>query len=132
MASSSPALKLDLHYTRCAEWHRLTARIDGSAVGHIEWAPAGDALMPGEITGLSVVPKYRRQGIATALYNTALAWPGVNPPCHSALRMREGDCRARSVGGYLPRLHGGRYLRATVALTVPRSSGTRTPGLAGG
>jgi hypothetical protein len=44
---------LDISYTSRAEWHRLTARIDGSVVGHIELAPAGDALMPGEITGLS-------------------------------------------------------------------------------
>lgn len=29
-SSSSALLKLDLHYPRRAEWHRLTARIDGS------------------------------------------------------------------------------------------------------
>lgn len=28
--------------------------------------------MPGEITGLSVVPAHRRQGIATALYDAAM------------------------------------------------------------
>ena len=33
---------LDISYTRRAEWHRLTARIDGSVVGHTEWASATD------------------------------------------------------------------------------------------
>ena len=67
---------LDISYTRRAEWHRLTARIDGSVVGHTEWASATDEYEPGEITGLSVSPSHRRQGIATALYNAAMAWPG--------------------------------------------------------
>ena len=36
-------------------WNRPTARIDGKAVGHLEWASATDEYAPGEITGLSQI-----------------------------------------------------------------------------
>lgn len=79
-------------------------------MGHLQWASATDEHASGEITGLSVVPAHRCQGIATALYHAAMAWPGVNPPRHSALRSVSGEYWARSTGDYLPRLDGGRYL----------------------
>jgi GNAT superfamily N-acetyltransferase len=114
-------------YTRpSGNWNRLTARIDGEFAGLLAWSPARHEVAPGEIVGLSVVPKYRRRGIATALYDAAMTWPGVNPPRHSAFRTVSGEYWARSVGGYLPRLHNGRYL-----LQHTHSAaflGTRMPG----
>jgi GNAT superfamily N-acetyltransferase len=59
---------VDIEYTSSPDGsNRLTARIDGEVTGWIEWAPAWDQYAPSEITGLSVIPKFRHQGIATAL-----------------------------------------------------------------
>ena len=54
---------MEVHYTSPnGHWNRLTARIDGKAVGHMEWASATDEFAPEEITGLSVVRNHRRRG----------------------------------------------------------------------
>lgn len=123
---------MDIDYTSSPDGsNRLTARIDGEVNGWIEWAPAWDQYAPDEITGLSVVPKYRRQGIATALYDAACSYPGVNPPCHSPLRTLSGEGWAWSVGGELPALHNGRFLRAhghTVVFRDRRSARTTDRG----
>lgn len=54
-----------------------------------------------EIESLWVGPDYRRQGIATELYEKAQEHTEGKIK-HSAYRTREGDAWARSVGGYLP------------------------------
>lgn len=59
---------MEMHCTRPhSRWNRLTARVDGRTIGWLEWAPAGDEFAPGEITVLTVIPVYRRKGVATAL-----------------------------------------------------------------
>lgn len=64
-------------------------------VGGIKWRSDH------EIDGLWVEPDYRRQGIATALYEKAQGHTEGKLK-HSPYRTREGDAWARSVGGYLP------------------------------
>lgn len=59
------------------------------------------------VLGIDVPPEFRRQGIATALWNEGHRLASENQrvpaPKHSSDRTPAGDAWARSVGGPLPR-----------------------------
>ena len=53
-----------------------------------------------KIRNIYIRPEFRRQGIATGLYNYAVA--NELKPRHSADRTDEGDAWAKSLGGWIP------------------------------
>jgi GNAT superfamily N-acetyltransferase len=70
--------------------HRLNAvSPDGKSVGSIEWHP-----WSGRVEDINVDRNYRRQGVATQLWNeaqsTAQRTRGVNPPKHSDIQFPDG------------------------------------------
>ena len=77
-------------------------------VGHLYWHP-----QTGEIKDLLVHPEHQRLGLATQMFDkaqqTAAEKANVPAPKHSSTRTRAGDAWARSVGGALPPLKGGRF-----------------------
>jgi hypothetical protein len=59
---------------------------------------------PGEIDDIKVNHEHRRKGVATAMYNYAVA-SGIEPaPEHSPARSIAGDAWARTTSGYVPGL----------------------------
>jgi GNAT superfamily N-acetyltransferase len=64
----------------------------GEQIGNMTWAAKGS----GKIAAIEVDPKFRRQGIATAMWNHANS---VSPVTHGETRTPEGDAWAKSVGG---------------------------------
>lgn len=74
--------------------HQITAHDNGRQIGHLEWHP--------EVEDIFVEEPYRRQGIATQMWNHAEhmseQFTGtVMRPLHSAQRTREGQAWALSV-----------------------------------
>jgi len=72
------------------------------AVGYIEWSKDD-----GEVEKIYVGEPYRRMGVGTHIWDTAIEWSKENNaelPEHSSRRSFEGDSFAKSVGGYIPRL----------------------------
>ena len=59
----------------------------------------------GEVLALETHPKYRRQGLATKLWNYAKLRSdiGIPTPKHSTARTRQGEAWAKKVGGELPK-----------------------------
>ncbi len=91
---------VELEYERVdlgGNWveHQIIAYIDGERVGCLPWDEHG------RIGFVIVEASYRRQGIATAMWEYAHTLPIV-PPEHSPNRTDAGDAWAASVGGYLP------------------------------
>jgi GNAT superfamily N-acetyltransferase len=76
------------------------------AVGSLKWGTDSD----GEVTGVYVVPEWRRRGLGSLLWKVATElseeneWP---PPRHATPRSEAGDGFARAVGGEVPPLDGG-------------------------
>lgn len=59
----------------------------------------------GEVLGVETHPKYRKQGLARKLWDTALthhAEEGLPGPKHSKTMTKAGEAWARKVGGALP------------------------------
>ena len=84
-------------------YHQVIARHPetGEQMGHLAWDDTS-------VHGLGTAPAYRRQGVATKMWQHAnqLAAQGIAPaPRHSSIRTKEGDAWARSVGGDLPPRH---------------------------
>lgn len=82
--------------------HEVTAFDNSGQMGRLLWDDGS-----GEISHLHVGEPHRRQGVATALWETAheeAESRGITPPEHSSSRTEEGDSWARSVGGYVPTL----------------------------
>jgi len=81
--------------------HRVVAEEGSDYVGELEWFPHGQT-----ISNIFVEANYRRQGIATGMWNyaheMAKTTRGVQPPKHSMDRTDEGDAWARSVSKRLP------------------------------
>lgn len=88
---------------------RLTAINSKGQVGYIEWDREG-----GEIEKIYVGDGYRRQGVATHLWDEAhdyvkeihAKYPDavIVEPEHSSRRSQAGDAWANSVGGHVPDL----------------------------
>jgi len=77
--------------------------IEGKEVGYIRWYGRDD----GAIGHIEVKPEYRRRGIATELYQRASILSldiGLHSPKHNAVRSKEGDAWAISMGMPLPPL----------------------------
>ena len=68
----------------------------GEEIGSMSWDPVG-----GVISTLNVAKRFRRQGIATKLWDTASK---LGPVAHSVVRSVAGDDWAKAVGGHLPEL----------------------------
>ena len=68
----------------------------GEEIGSMSWDPVS-----GVISTLNVAKRFRRQGIATELWNTASK---LGPVAHSVVRSVAGDDWARKVGGIVPEL----------------------------
>jgi Acetyltransferase (GNAT) domain len=82
--------------------HRIDVFNNSGAVGYIEWDSSD-----GEVIKIFVGKPYRRQGVATHLWELATEWAENNnelPPEHSSRRSKEGDEFAKSIGGYIPDL----------------------------
>lgn len=79
-----------------------------SDVGVMNWFKTG-----GQVSELFVGRDFRRRGVATGMWNEAQRIaqqdPSVPAPRHNPMRSRAGDKWARSVGGELPPLDGGKY-----------------------
>jgi GNAT superfamily N-acetyltransferase len=71
-------------------------------IGHLYWHRSLDPSRPSVIDDMSVSPDYRRRGIATQMYQTAVEHEGA-PIQHSPERTNAGDAWAKSVGGVRPR-----------------------------
>jgi GNAT superfamily N-acetyltransferase len=67
----------------------------------------------GEVEAVETHPKFRRQGLATKLWETAQANTenGAPAPVHSSTRTRSGEAWAKKVGGEVPP-RGGHLLSA--------------------
>ena len=80
--------------------HNVQAWAGDKRIGQVFWNHR-------EISGLEVDAEYRRQGVATAMWNRAHQEAEVNPripkPKHSKDRTTAGDSWAKAVGGRLPR-----------------------------
>lgn len=85
--------------------HHVEVRLGRERVGGMRWkAEASKGYEPGEIDDIKVNPAHRRKGLATAMYNYAVA-SGIEPaPRHSPARSIAGDAWARTTGGDLPPL----------------------------
>jgi hypothetical protein len=83
--------------------HYLNATVEGKNVGTLGWTHE-------EVGSLFVRPSFRRQGVATSLWNEAHRIANENtsvpPPKHSSTRSDEGDVWAKAVGGSLPPRRG--------------------------
>jgi len=80
--------------------HRIDVFNNSGAVGFIEWDSSD-----GEVIKIFVGKPYRREGVATHLWNLAIEWAEENDehaPEHSSRRSKEGDEFAKSIGGYIP------------------------------
>jgi ribosomal protein S18 acetylase RimI-like enzyme len=81
-------------------WHVMVARAEGQEIGHMHWNNR-------HIGSLEVEPEYRRQGVATGMWQEAqrLAETNKNVPApqHSSDRTNMGTAWAKAVGGRLPR-----------------------------
>jgi len=91
-----------------AGMHHVEARLSGKYVGRMRWKAEDDdaasrrhKVDPGEITDITVNSEHRRKGVATAMYNYAVA-SGIKPaPEHSGARSIAGDAWAATTSGYL-------------------------------
>ena len=76
---------------------------DGDYVGNLEWYSRGN----NHISDLFVEENYRREGVATEMFNyaheMAKTTRGVQPPKHSPDRTDEGDSWAKSTGKRVPK-----------------------------
>jgi GNAT superfamily N-acetyltransferase len=79
----------------------VTAHHQGKQVGYLNWA------MAGHVYDMNVDPEHRRKGVATGMWNHALAQGGkhdnnlrqpISHAEHSAHRTLEGDAWAKSTG----------------------------------
>jgi GNAT superfamily N-acetyltransferase len=79
----------------------VTAHHQGKQVGYLNWA------MAGHVYDINVDPEHRRKGVATGMWNYALAQGGKHDPnlrqpvsnvTHSENRTRAGDKWAKSTG----------------------------------
>lgn len=82
--------------------HTISASVGGNQVGSLSWHPKS-----GRVMGVEVNREYRRQGIASRMWDEAHRAASrstrVIRPTHSADRTDSGDAWARAVGGTLPR-----------------------------
>jgi len=86
-----------------AGMHQVEARIGRKHVGGMRWK-AHEFDEPGEIDDIKVNHEHRRKGVATAMYDYAVA-SGVDPaPEHSGARSIAGDAWAKTTSGYVPGL----------------------------
>lgn len=76
--------------------HVITAYVGSTKAGEMEWYGR-----TGEIYGIEVEPEYRRQGLATAMWDFAQDAP--KKPQHSNQRTNDGEAWSKSVGGPRPR-----------------------------
>ena len=81
--------------------HRVTAKAPaGNIAGTMTWNHR-------EVQSVDVVPDFRRQGVATAMWQEGHRMAGevksIPTPKHSSQRTNAGDAWAKSVGGRLPR-----------------------------
>lgn len=78
-------------------------------IGYMSWVKGS-----GIVSDVMVKPNFRRQGVATALWNEAnkiaQQTPTVPAPRHNSMRSRVGDQWARSVGGEVPPLKGDQFM----------------------
>lgn len=108
MSASDHLSELQFHYDagHVTGEHRILAQHPKHGmIGEMTWDP--DTGVIDEIQ-VSHDPDFRRQGVATAMWNHAHANVNpkkVKPPRHNASRTKEGDEWAKSVGGHLPPLH---------------------------
>lgn len=82
--------------------NRLDFYNKSGAVGFIEWSKDD-----GEVDKIHVGKPYRRKGIGTHIWETAVDWANENDqiePQHSSRRSYEGEQFAKNIGGYLPKL----------------------------
>jgi len=104
---SDPLNPLQFHYDTVdtggsRPMHRVMAvhPATNQEVGGMTWTAR-------HIRNISVADDFRRQGVATALWNEGQRIAAENPripaPKHSAERTDAGDAWARSVGGRIPR-----------------------------
>lgn len=93
---------LGFHYEKIGSLHYLEAHKDGEVVGKLNWAHKS-----GNITGIYVPKEFRRQGVATALYNegTRLSQSsrGVPKPKITDDRTDLGEAWSKSLGARLPK-----------------------------
>jgi ribosomal protein S18 acetylase RimI-like enzyme len=99
---------LDLHFTErrsSGDYIRtLDVHLGGEHVGRLEVEGGAYSTSAGELREIEVKEGYRRQGIATALWQEAARrWSDISLR-HSELRTRDGDAWAKEVGDDLPPL----------------------------
>ena len=75
--------------------HNITATANGKPVGHIKWDNH-------DISTIEVVPKHRRKGIATAMYNMATQLPTKGGVNHSDVRTEAGEAWSKTTPEYYP------------------------------
>lgn len=84
-----------------SRYHAIDAHLPGEeeAVGSIMWDSVGDendsSTIPGEVFGLRVHPKYRRRGVANALWDHAVMHGPSPMPQHSLVQTPEGGAWAQ-------------------------------------
>lgn len=89
-------------YHNMGDLHYLEAQSAGEKVGSINWEHD-----TGNITGIHVAPAYRRQKIATGLYNEAVrlskASDDIPTPQITSDRSDEGEAWVQSLGRRIPK-----------------------------
>lgn len=90
--------------------HQLGAYQGEQKVGHMLWDRKS-----GSILELRTHPDYRRQGVATGMFNHAQSF---DPPAkHHSSRTPEGDAFAKSTGTPVPKLRKKIPSESTLGLT---------------
>jgi GNAT superfamily N-acetyltransferase len=80
--------------------HVLQVSKGDAPIAHLQWEPE-----KGQISDVHVEEPYRRQGIATSMWDKAHQWSKANKvtaPIHNPKRTDSGDSWAKSVGDKLP------------------------------
>lgn len=89
-------LKYESHSQGELTEHEVSAYYQGRLIGQLPWDETG------KIGVVAVGRKFRRQGVATKMWNHAQTFDV--PPQHSPNRTSSGNAWAHAVGGYVPNL----------------------------
>lgn len=110
MALNPEQFKFAYEYDPLEDLHTLQATHEPTQqpAGFMSWGVSWNQQEGGEgvLNSIDVYPKFRRKGVATAMWNHAKGLArkdkNISYPIHSTFRTREGDVWAKSTGDFVP------------------------------
>lgn len=100
-ANNADFLGITTHVIPDGDATRVEAHHNGQQVGAFTWNTNHDSRWAGKIADVTVLPEYRRKGIATKMYQHAISHSeatGAPYPEHGSLS-EDGEAWANKVGG---------------------------------